>query len=190
MGRKKRYRRDEVLLSAMAAFWEKGYHGTSLADLVATTGLNKNTLYTEFGSKADLFHDALDLYTERGLVMARAHLDQHPQGLENIRSYFRSMRYDSPCRGCLMTMTINEKNLVTPKSVALVGKTLAEIEALLLKNLVAGLQGEQEVVRARATRLATFLIFSIQGITTMGKYEGDQAKLDSVVETILQTIEM
>ena len=189
MGRKKTYQRDDVVLLAMNAFWDKGYHATSLADLVSVTGLNKNTLYTEFGSKHNLFHEALQVYTEFGLQDARTHLEREPKGLENIRDYFRTMSYEPNCRGCLMTMTINQKNLVTPQSMTLVRETLSHIEHMLFDNLQAGFQAGELERQEECQRLATFFIFSIQGITTMGKYEGNQSKLDVVIQTILSVLD-
>ena len=185
MGRKKTYQRDDVLLIAMNTFWDKGYHGTSLADLIETTRLNKKTLYAEFGSKHELFHEALQLYTSMGAQQAVTYLDRQPWGLSNIKDYFRSMTYAPNCRGCLMTMTINQKNLVTPASVELVRGTLELIENLFLKNLNAAYEAGAIQSQEACQRIATFLIFSIQGITTMGKLEGEQKKLDNVIETII-----
>lgn len=189
MGRKKTYQREDVLLVAMNAFWDKGYHGTSLADLIKATKLNKKTLYAEFGSKHKLFHDALQLYTDLGAQQAIMYLQRKPMGLDNIRDYFRAMTYEPNCRGCLMTMTINQKNLVTPKSLELVRKTVELIENLLLKNLNMAHKAGTIQNQEDCQRIATFLIFSIQGITTMGKLEGDQKKLDLVIKTILSVLD-
>ena len=189
MGRKKTYLREEKLMRAMHAFWEKGYFATSLADLVAVTGLNKNTLYSEFGSKEEIFLAALGLYTDLGVQQARSWLETEPRGIDNIRAYFRAMKYEDPCRGCLMTMTINHKNLVSPKSMEIVRRALERIERLIFDNLLAAhLAGDMQS-REECERLSTFFLFSIQGITTMGKYEGDQRRLDTVVEVILSVLD-
>ena len=188
MGRTKTYQRDTVLEIAMNTFWNKGYHGTSLADLTDATGLNKKTLYAEFGSKHELFHEALQLYTDMGTHQAIAYLDQTPLGVENIRRYFRDMHYEPECRGCLMTITINQKNLVTPTSMQIIRHTFDVIEGLFLKNLQAAQAAGEIKPDTDCQRIATFLLFSIQGITTMGKYEGDQNKLDQVVTTILSVL--
>ena len=54
MGRPKGYDRETVLLAARDLFWEQGYERTSIADLEERTGLNRSSLYTEFGSKRQL----------------------------------------------------------------------------------------------------------------------------------------
>ena len=48
----------------MLAFWQHGYEGTSMADLVAATGLASARLYAAFGSKEDLFREAVARYEE------------------------------------------------------------------------------------------------------------------------------
>lgn len=46
----------------MQLFWDRGYDNTSLADLTRAMGLNPPSLYAAFGSKAQLFLEAVDLY--------------------------------------------------------------------------------------------------------------------------------
>lgn len=177
---RKSYRREEALAAAMDTFWQTGFHGTSVEDLCTATGLNRKSLYTEFQDKSSLFVEAVRLYTGGAIEQTRAALTVQPLGLENIRGYFRAMRYGPDCRGCLMTMTANERFLAPEKAVETVRQTLGEIEGLFLANLSAsGLDDEM------SRQLATFLVFSIQGITTMGKLDGDDDKLAGVVETVL-----
>lgn len=54
---------EEVAVEkAMAVFWEKGFASASVSDLLATTGLNKGSLYNAFGDKRKLFTRALLKY--------------------------------------------------------------------------------------------------------------------------------
>jgi len=61
-GRPREFDRDLALQQAMLAFWKQGYEGTSMADLVAATGLASARLYAAFGSKQDLFREAVARY--------------------------------------------------------------------------------------------------------------------------------
>jgi AcrR family transcriptional regulator len=61
-GRPREFDEDEVLQAALRLFWEKGYEGTSLSDLMAATGLTKSSLYKAFGSKEGLFWRVIERY--------------------------------------------------------------------------------------------------------------------------------
>lgn len=62
-GRPRGFDRDAALRKAMLLFWERGYEGTSIADLTAAMGIAPASLYGGFGSKRDLYREALALYT-------------------------------------------------------------------------------------------------------------------------------
>ena len=59
MARPREFDIDEALSAAMTAFWERGFAATSLADLMDATGLQKGSIYKAFGSKHELFMQAL-----------------------------------------------------------------------------------------------------------------------------------
>lgn len=63
-GRPREFDRELALQQAMLAFWQHGYEGTSMADLVAATGLASARLYAAFGSKEGLFREAVERYEE------------------------------------------------------------------------------------------------------------------------------
>lgn len=61
-GRPRALDRDEALETALRLFWRHGYEGTSIADLTAAMGVTPPSLYTVFGSKEQLYREALDRY--------------------------------------------------------------------------------------------------------------------------------
>jgi AcrR family transcriptional regulator len=62
MGRPREFDEDEVLQAVQWLFWEKGYEGTSLRDLMEATRLTKSSLYKAFGSKEALFWRVVERY--------------------------------------------------------------------------------------------------------------------------------
>ncbi|MDT8286092.1 MAG: TetR/AcrR family transcriptional regulator [Elusimicrobiales bacterium] len=66
MARPPGFNREKVLEKVMFLFWERGYAGASLSDIVSVTGLNKGSLYRSFGDKETLFRLALRRYSVRG----------------------------------------------------------------------------------------------------------------------------
>jgi AcrR family transcriptional regulator len=81
-------RREELVSVASRLFAERGYHGTSMADLAEAMGVQKGSLYSLTGSKQEL----LVTVTRHGAASFHAALDGVPEDaepLERIRSALR-----------------------------------------------------------------------------------------------------
>ena len=70
IGRPREFDPERVLDTAMRLFWARGYDGVSISDLTTATGINRRSLYAEFGSKADLFR----LFAVEGVEVVGASL--------------------------------------------------------------------------------------------------------------------
>jgi AcrR family transcriptional regulator len=55
-----RNRRDALLTAALAGFTQRGYDGTSVAELAATTGMSKAAVSYHFPTKNDMLHALTD----------------------------------------------------------------------------------------------------------------------------------
>jgi AcrR family transcriptional regulator len=114
MGRPKNYDRDAALVASRDVFWEQGYEATSIADLEHRTGMNRSSLYHEFGTKRDLFEAALECYADGIISMLMSGLRDEDAGLDAIVALFRRIgelfRGDAAVsmRGCLMVNTTAE----------------------------------------------------------------------------------
>jgi TetR/AcrR family transcriptional regulator, cholesterol catabolism regulator len=103
-------RRAELTRAAARLFAQKGYHGTSVADLAEALGVQKGSLYTHIDAKADLlwevaregaeaFHAALDAVPDDGPVLdrigaaLRAHLRVVAEQLDVATVFVREWRY-------------------------------------------------------------------------------------------------
>jgi AcrR family transcriptional regulator len=103
-------RRNELTRAAARLFAEKGYHGTSTADLAEALGVQKGSLYAHIESKADLlwevaregaaaFHAALDAVPDEGPVLdriraaLRGHLRVVAEQLDIATVFTREWRY-------------------------------------------------------------------------------------------------
>lgn len=81
MARPREFDRDEALAKARDAFWDRGYEGTSMADLVAALGIASARIYAAFGSKEDLFRQAVALYQAREGGFVERALAEEPTAL-------------------------------------------------------------------------------------------------------------
>lgn len=63
-GRPREFDAERALLQARDLFWERGFEGVSMSDLVKELGIASARIYAAFGSKEELFRKAILLYEE------------------------------------------------------------------------------------------------------------------------------
>ena len=61
-GRPKSFDRTAAIQQAMELFWDRGYEGTTFDDLIGAMKLSPSSFYHEFGSKEQLYREAVDCY--------------------------------------------------------------------------------------------------------------------------------
>jgi AcrR family transcriptional regulator len=86
-GRPISFDKEAALEAAMLLFWERGYEGTSMADLTQAMGLNPSSIYAAFGDKHALFSLAVKRYMETRAQYATKAL-QEPTLEKVIRALF------------------------------------------------------------------------------------------------------
>ena len=62
VGRPRTFDRDDALTKAMHVFWEKGYEGTTMADLTESIGMKAPSIYAAFGNKDAIFKEVVSHY--------------------------------------------------------------------------------------------------------------------------------
>ena len=109
----KQYDRTELLDQAIELFRVQGFTGTSTAELVTELGVNRKSMYAEFGSKQGLFEAALERYDREHLSAVLAPIEATDAGVDAIREAFDSYGAASDGwvrgRGCLMCNTAVER---------------------------------------------------------------------------------
>jgi len=111
-GRPREFALDDVLDAFVELFSEKGYEATSMADIVAATGLSKSSLYNAFGSKRDLLDFALKRYFEEMFPAVEAILANGTEGLVDLHRFteLKAEMMQEPVgrHGCLSINTTTE----------------------------------------------------------------------------------
>lgn len=64
LGRPAAFDKEAAVEAAMHLFWERGYEGTSIADLSQAMGIHPSSIYAAFGDKQALFALAAQRYVE------------------------------------------------------------------------------------------------------------------------------
>ena len=189
MPRPRSFEEDAVLDQAVQLFWERGYEGTSLADLEAHLGLGRQSLYNAFGDKQTLFLKALERY-QRGVVEKRfGHLTAPGAGLDAIRAFFKAnveaLTAPGPRRACLIANTILERGSQDADVLLRCNHARAELERGFRRALAqAKTRGElAEGLDVEAT--ATVLVIQSYGLNVLAKTGATAAELHAAVEVLL-----
>lgn len=107
-GRPRTFDRDAALRAAMELFWRRGYEGVSIAMLTETLGITPTSLYAAFGSKDELFDEAVELYDAPGRTPADSALTQ-PRARDAIEAVLRNnaVAYTDPATpsGCMIVLS-------------------------------------------------------------------------------------
>lgn len=109
-GRPRVFDRNAALETAMKLFWVRGYEATSVTDLTTALGIGSTSLYAAFGSKEQLYAEALALYstTYENLVLGRFRTASTAR--EAVSAYLSDSAAavtGSDCglpRGCMVTL--------------------------------------------------------------------------------------
>ncbi|WP_412543221.1 TetR/AcrR family transcriptional regulator [Longispora sp. K20-0274] len=186
MPRPREFEPEQVLDTAMRAFWERGYRATSVADLVKATGLQPGSLYGAFaGGKRALFLASLERYSKLVVPEKLGALDDPAASLAEVRAYFdglvRDLTTEEGRQGCLLVNSAVELAATDPEVAAVVRGHHARLRDAFTRALrVAARRGVigPAVDVAGAARL---LVATSQGLMVVGKVDPDRAALEAIV---------
>jgi AcrR family transcriptional regulator len=108
-GRPRSFDREEALGQAMEVFWTLGYEGATLTDLQqAMGGITAPSVYAAFGSKEELFRQAVELYSRTLCAPMMKALAERPTARAAIQALLDSavesfLKPGKP-RGCMLVL--------------------------------------------------------------------------------------
>lgn len=109
-GRPRAFDRDDALRQAAHLFWRHGFSGTSTRMLTAALEISSSSLYAAFGTKADLFDEAVRVYALRYSAIYDRALDESTVlgAIERLlsESVIEFTRTDEGHPGCLTSSAV------------------------------------------------------------------------------------
>lgn len=188
-GRPRGFDRDKALAKAMELFWNKGYEGASMAELTSVMGIGAPSLYAAFGSKEELFRQAVDLYcdTEGGIIWRNALAA--PTAFESVKAFLMTTareftRADRP-RGCLVILSA----LHATESSATVRAELTakrrQCIRVLADHLGSGIERGEIAPGTDLEGLARYYLTVQQGMSIQARDGADQRMLEVIAEAAL-----
>lgn len=190
MARSVEFNECEIVEKAMNVFWEKGYHATSMQDLVDAMQINRSSLYNTIGDKHCLFMKCVTTYTENAMAETREKVAKEKSALNGLIKIIRDKAawvVDSE-KGCLGIKTIFEiahedeavRNLLC-KNNSLYLEFMTDV---IQKAIDEGeLDGEED-----ASLLAEYIMTTFTGWKQSFILNGDPIKIKKMSEYLIKTI--
>lgn len=190
-GRPREFDKDHALKQAMLLFWARGYEGTSMSALVEALGIASARIYAAFGSKEQLFREAVALYEAGDGGFADRALRE-----QAVRPAIERMLHDAVltytkrgrAQGCLVvsaaTSTAPENEAVMDWLAEHRRQRTQQIIARLQQAATAGELADGADVQALGDYFATVL----HGISTQARDGASRARLLAAVTVAMQVL--
>ena len=181
-----------MLSAVQAAFWDNGYAGTSLDDLLAASGLGKGSLYGAFGDKQHLFLRVLREYDQANDRMLRAWLEHADRGVDVIRDFVigpvRDPSGEQARRGCLLANTAMELSASTAEVAAEARRSYAATTAVLAEAVERAQREGDVAPHIDPGDTARAVLAGQLGLLVLGRTGQDPATLSTMAETLLDRL--
>jgi AcrR family transcriptional regulator len=172
-GRPMSFDKEAALASAMHLFWQRGYEGTSMAELTAAMKITAPSLYNAFGGKEQLFLAAIERYMSTIGSAAKAALDDTPQAREAIRLVLEhtareDVRSSHP-RGCMLVASANNGSAAPQAALQHVARYLHLHETAFRQRIERGQRDGDVAASVDAAGLASFYLSVVSGMATLAR---------------------
>jgi len=193
MARTKDFDEAQVLGKAIKLFWQKGYKGTSLQDLVDSLGISRSSLYDTFGDKHQLYLKALQSYKQTEAAKREMILDGSLPAKTAIRQLMdltiQEMIRDKQHKGCFLVNSAVEAAPQDKDTNAIICQNGQQLENAFYEVIKRG-QDNGEISGKQAPRaLARFLFNTIVGIRVTGKSSTDKTVFEDIVNLTMSVLD-
>ncbi len=188
-GRPRAFDREVALDRALGLFWTRGFEGTSISDLTDALDINPPSLYAAFGSKEELFREALGLYVRAyGIPIERAIAEEKTALDVIVRILLEAARLfpaGATPGGCLVSSgSLN----CAPDHRSIADFVAADREWIVtaLEQRITAGKAKGEIPRdADPAALARYVSTVISGMSVQARDGADEATLLAIAEVAL-----
>jgi TetR/AcrR family transcriptional regulator, transcriptional repressor for nem operon len=193
MARNKAFEQEIVLEKAMNTFWKKGFHDTSMQDLVDAMGINRASMYDTFGDKHQLYLKSLESYREINSCAISKAIENESSSKEKIRKILRLLAdeslSDTENKGCFFTNATLE---MLPHDTSVNTIVCNNFNAMnqMLESIIIQAQADGEISnQLSANSLADFVQCNIGGIRVIGKTRPTAQQMYDVIENVMRILQ-
>ncbi len=193
MARPKEFDEEQVLEKAVNLFWCKGYHATSMQEVVEALGINRASLYDTFTDKHTLYLRALQKYraTQAQALIDTVTQAHSPKELlhQAFAGSIEEILNDPDNKGCFMVNSAVELGIHDAEIARMVEENRCNIENAFAQVIQKGqAQGEIPTMH-KAEALATFFYNTLNGMRILAKTNPDRTSLMQVAQIALSVLD-
>ena len=193
MARHEEFDRRVIIAKATQVFWDKGYNGTSIQDLVDATGLNRSSIYNSFGSKQNLYKASLEQYEAESTKVFQKALLKSSSPLEAIRrilsTAIEANNEDEKGRGCFIMNCKTELSNTDSELRSWLMKN-QDKSITLFKDLVIEGQHEGQINDLISAEVHAYTLFNaFQGLRMTGILTRDRKVLQEIIDHTIRNMQ-
>jgi AcrR family transcriptional regulator len=185
-GRPREFDRGQALEKAMRLFWSRGYDAISMADLRAELGITQASLYAAFGSKEQLFYEAVELYRQTAGFSTTAALATGGSAREAISAMLQAAvnAFSAPDApgGCLLIMGATNCPVESKTVQDHLLSIRRQISQSILNRLKQGQHDGDVPTAASLTVLTAYFSTILHGLALQSRDGASRKTLTQVVE--------
>ncbi|MEO1141882.1 MAG: TetR/AcrR family transcriptional regulator [Pseudomonadota bacterium] len=193
MARPQKYKSENLADLALTTFWEGGYFATSMDDLVRATGVNRHSIYKEFGGKRQLFLASFNHYSETIVTPAFSRVEEADANLDAVSDYFEQQitlaeATGLPGPGCFIANSMTEVAPQDPE----VQKIVDTHNERLKQGFVGALRNSFSSTESKSDdeieQLAQIMLVFTNGLWSLSRRVSNGQKLRDAANNFLTLI--
>jgi TetR/AcrR family transcriptional repressor of nem operon len=184
--------RRDIVEKAAPLFNQKGFEGTSLADLMQATGLQKGGIYRHFSGKRELAAEAFDYAWERavrGRLDGVADVPDCVDRLKKTIDNFVERRAGLVPGGCPLMNTAVEADDGNPLLRARARRALQGWTERLSRIAAEGIKKKQIERNVDPRSLSQLIISSLEGALLISRLQNDEKPLRAMRQHLDEYLE-
>lgn len=190
VGRPRQFDEEQALDRAMLVFWQRGFAGTSMADLIEATGMQRQSMYNTFGDKQELFARALKRYAERFAELTRP-LRSPSAGLPELRQHVLDVlvfQRDAQCGVCMVVKSAFDQQVQEPAIAQVVQAAAQSTRTLFGQVLRQAREAGQVRSDVDPEQAAGFLFSLFNGLSSFAQTGASKQQVLRTLDFALDTL--
>jgi len=193
MSKQAKFDRDDVIEKAKNLYWQKGYHATSMRNLQEVVDMRPGSIYAAFGSKDNLFKEALNRYAQESNALLSECMAQETKVLQGLKRFLRTVtrcnERVAPNSMCMMVKTVSElTDNDTPELLAIATGILEKVESSFTDIFQRAIDNGEINKMKDPAELARHFQIQIIGLRTYAQIKNNEQAVEQFIDNIFKEL--